>query len=263
METTTSADGTTIAFARAGDGAAVVVVGGAFSTAAAGAGLAGALADAGFCGVTYDRRARGGSGDTPPYAPAREADDLAAVIATVGGCAGVLGHSSGGVLALLAAASGVPVGHLFCSEPPFGFGDDEAPSDLPERLQGMVDEGRPGDAVVAFQREAVRLPDAVIEQIRTGPMFAELVPLAQSAVYDATLTREVSTPTAAMLAVPAPVTVLLGSQTFPMLDRAARRLADEIPHAELVVVPESVGHRPDPAATARVVVDRLRPGERG
>src|SRR5690554_4856181 len=180
MQLTTSADGTRIAFNAVGEGAPVVIVGGAFSTAEAGNPLANALADAGFQGVTMDRRARGGSGDTNPYAPAREAEDLAAVIDAVGGEAAVLGHSSGAILALFAAAEGMPITHLFLSEPPFRFGEGEPASDLAERLQALIDAGKAGEAVTMFQREAIGLPDAVVEQIRESPMFASLIEVAQS-----------------------------------------------------------------------------------
>jgi pimeloyl-ACP methyl ester carboxylesterase len=204
-----------------------------------------------------DRRARGNSGDTAPYLPAREAEDLAAVIDAIGGAAAVIGHSSGAVLALFAAAEGVPMTHLFLSEPPFHFGEGEPPADLPERLQALVDEGRADEAVVLFQREAVGLPDAVIEQIRSSPMFSALIPLAQSTVYDALLTRAVSTPTRAMLGVEIPVTILRGEPTFPMLVAATDRLAELMPQAELVVVPESRDHGVDPAGTVREIRRRL------
>ncbi|WP_022880680.1 alpha/beta fold hydrolase [Gryllotalpicola ginsengisoli] len=257
MARATSADGTGIAFDSVGDGAAVVIVNGAFSTAADAAEFAAELALAGFRAVTFDRRARAGSGDTSPYAPEREAEDLAAVIAAAGGTAGVVGHSSGAVLALFAASLGVPTGHLFLSEPPFRFGEGEPPADLPERMQALIDEGRPDEAVVAFQLEAVGMPQPVIDQVRASPMFASLVALAQSAVYDATLARAVSTPTDAMLAVAAPVTVVSGAETIPFLRVSAERLAGLIAGAEFVEVPESVGHRLDPAATTRVIAERL------
>jgi pimeloyl-ACP methyl ester carboxylesterase len=106
MERTDSADGTRIAYEHVGEGYPVVVVGGAFSTWEAGLPLATALAGLGLSGVAYDRRARAGSGDTAPYAPFREAEDLTAVIDAVGGRAAVLGHSSGAVLALFAAGEG-------------------------------------------------------------------------------------------------------------------------------------------------------------
>jgi pimeloyl-ACP methyl ester carboxylesterase len=257
MQRTTSADSTEIAFTATGSGPVVVIVNGAMSTAADAAGMAASLADAGFTAVSYDRRARGASGDTRPSTPANEVEDLAAVIDAVGGRASVLGHSSGAVLALYAAAAGVPVEHLFCSEPPFFFETEPAPAGLPERLQDLVDAGHPDRAVVTFQLEAVRLPPELVEQIRSSPMFAGLVLLAQSVVYDAALTREVPVPSPAMVGVTVPVTVLLGSGTFPMLETSARNLADLIDGAELVEVPESVGHRPDPEATARVVAGRI------
>ncbi|MFB7894268.1 alpha/beta fold hydrolase [Microbacterium sp. NPDC056044] len=257
MKTVTSADGTSIAYDHTGDGPVVVIVNGAMSTAADAAGLAGALADAGFRAVTWDRRARGSSGDARGSVPEREAEDLAAVIGAVGGDAAVLGHSSGAVLALFAASRGVPVRALFLSEPPLRFGVDEPADDLAERLQSLVDEGRGDEAIVTFQLEGIGLPQEMVDGIRASDQFAALVPLAQSTVYDTNLVGAASTPSPEMLAVSAPVTVLRGAQTFPMLIAAADRLSDEIADAELVVVPESVMHRPDPAATARVVQQRL------
>lgn len=264
MDHVTSADGTSIAVHTTGEGDPVVVIGGAFSTAKDAAQIADALAGRGLRAVTYDRRARGDSGDSgDPYSfdPQREVDDLAAVVewAAAGSAArpAVLGHSSGAVLALLAASRGVAVRHLFLSEPPFHFGEHDPAADFVDRLQTAVDEERGADAVVLFQREGVGLPDEMIEQIRQSPMFDALIPLAQSTVYDAILTRDVSTPTSQMLDGDAPVTILCGAQTFPLLSGASRRLADAMPAAELLIMPESVMHRLDPDAAARVVGERL------
>lgn len=257
MDFATSADGTPIAYHRTGEGPVVVIVNGALSRAADASPLADALAAEGFTGVAWDRRSRGDSGDVPGSTPEREVEDLAAVIAAAGGDAAVLGHSSGAVLALYAASLGVPVRALFLSEPPLRFGDDEPPADLADRLQRLVDDGDPGEAVVTFQREAVGLPDEMIDAFRASDQFAAVAPLGPSTVYDTRLTRQVSTPTRAMREVGAPVTVLRGAQTFPFLVTAADRLAGELARAELVVVPESIMHRPDPAATARVVRDRF------
>ena len=257
MDTVNSADGTRIAYHRTGDGPVIVVVNGALSRAVDAAGLADALVDAGYTAVTWDRRARGDSGDARGSAPEREVEDLTAVIEASGGAAAVLGHSSGAILALYAASAGVPTGTLFLSEPPMRFGMDEPPDDLAERLQALVDEGRLGDAVTTFQLENVGLPRAMVDQFRASDQFEAVVPLAQSTVYDTTLVRQVSPPPPALLAVAQPVVVLRGEQTFPMLITAADRLADEIDGAELVIVPESVMHRPDPAATARVIAAHL------
>jgi hypothetical protein len=169
----------------------------------------------------------------------------------------VLGHSSVAILALLAASLGSPISHLFLSEPPFRFGVALPAEDLPDRLQALVDEGRPEEAVTVFQREGIELPDVVIEQIRQSPMFPGLVAVAQSTVYDATLTAAVSTPTEAMTGVGMPVTILRGEPTVPMIVAAVDRLAGLMPTAELVVVPESQNHAVDPPATARLVRERL------
>jgi len=256
MDIVNSADGTPIAYQQVGDGPVVVIVNGALSMAADAGPLASALAEAGFSAVTWDRRARGGSGDRGGSTPEDEAADLAAVISAVGGDAIVLGHSSGAVLALFAASLGAPITRLFLSEPPFHFGQDEPAADLADRLQALVDEGRRDEAVVTFQLEGIGLPKEMVEGFRATPGFASLPPIAQSVVYDTLLTRQVSTPTEAMLAVPQPVTVLRGEQTFPFLIHAADRLAGMLPGAELVIVPESVMHRADPVATARVIAER-------
>jgi pimeloyl-ACP methyl ester carboxylesterase len=254
---TSSADGTRIAYRRFGSGRPVVVVGGALATAEAGAPLATALAGSGLQGVTYDRRGRGGSGDSAPYAPEREVEDLRAVIDAVGGAAAVFGHSSGAVLSLLAAAGGVPMAHLFLSEPPLRFGEDEPVVDLGARLQALVDEGRDEQAVLLFLRENVGLPESAVEQLRASPAFAALVPLAQTTAYDHRLVASVSTPTTAMLGVGVPTTILRGDPTLPLLVTAAERLAAAMPGADLVVVPESHDHSVDPAGTVREMRARI------
>ncbi|GAA4784872.1 alpha/beta fold hydrolase [Microbacterium gilvum] len=252
-----SADGTSLASSVTGAGPTVVIVGGALSTAADAAPLAEALVAAGLRVVTWDRRARGESGDAAGTSPDREAEDLAAVIDGAGGAHSVLGHSSGAVLALHAASLGVPTGHLFLSEPPVHGGAPTAPSDLPERLQRLVDAGEREEAVATFQLEGVGLPQEMVDGFRAAGQLAALAPLAQSTVYDARLVRDVGGPTAAMRAVGVPVTILRGARTFPVLVAAADRLAAAMPAAELVIVPESVMHRPDPAATAREVAQRM------
>ncbi|HEX6756361.1 MAG TPA: alpha/beta fold hydrolase [Mycobacteriales bacterium] len=111
METVTSADGTTIAYDRLGEGPAVVLVSGGSVDRQSNAPLAELLAPD-FTVFNYDRRGRGPSGDAETYAVEREFEDLAAAVAAAGGTAGVYGASSGAVLALRAAAAGVPMAGL-------------------------------------------------------------------------------------------------------------------------------------------------------
>lgn len=257
MSTATSADGTPIEFSETGDGRTVVIVNGALSRAVDAAALAAALSDAGFRAVTWDRRARGGSGDRAGSTPDDEVADLAAVIAAAGGVDAVLGHSSGALLALYAAWHGVPTGALFLSEPPIDFDGTGFGPELADRLQSLVDAGENSEAIAAFQLDAVGLPREMVDAGRTNGMLDALAPLAQSTVYDARLTLRLRRPSHDDLDVAGPVTVLRGAQTFPFLMASADRLASEVPDAELVIVPESVMHRPDPVATAKVIAARL------
>ncbi|WP_137993215.1 alpha/beta fold hydrolase [Streptomyces vilmorinianum] len=114
----TSGDGTRIAYERCGEGEPVIVVSGALCTGAAERPLAALLAPR-FSVVTYDRRGRGGSGDTRPYTVEREIDDLAALIDEMGGHVSVHGMSSGGALALAATEAGLPIRQLSVYEPPY------------------------------------------------------------------------------------------------------------------------------------------------
>lgn len=210
VEHTTSADGTRIAFEELGSGRPIILTAGALSTAASLRPLAASFANAGWRGICWDRRGRGGSGDTEPYAPEREVEDLRAVIDAVAGDAVVFGHSGGAVLALLAAGSGVPMTDLFISEPVLRFGENEPPADLADRLQALVDDGQPEEAVLTFQRENVCLSERQLKQLQDSTDFALMVDLAQTTVYDTKLIASVSTPTPAMLHSGVPSTILRG-----------------------------------------------------
>jgi pimeloyl-ACP methyl ester carboxylesterase len=254
METATSRDGTTIAFERAGAGPPIILVAGALNDRATLAPLARLLAPE-LTAVTYDRRGRGDSGDTAPYAIDREIDDLAALIAAVGGPVALFGFSSGGILAALAAARGSAITHLVLYEPSYpvdGGGFRWPPADRPERIAALIAEGRRGDAVAYFQ-ESVGLPPAAIAGMRQAPFWPALERLAPTLVYDTTLSRQGTLPDATLAAITAPTLVLHGETTFPILRQSARAIAEGLPHARLRALPGVGGHHLDPAATAPVV----------
>src|SRR5262249_33075708 len=125
MKTVTSKDGTTIACDQTGTGPPLVLVDGALNSRAFGLNgpLAAILADR-FTVVTYDRRGRGDSGDTPPSAAGGETEDRAAVIAAPGGPASLYGLPPGAGRAREAACA-VPakVAKLALYEPPFVVDD--------------------------------------------------------------------------------------------------------------------------------------------
>jgi alpha-beta hydrolase superfamily lysophospholipase len=184
----TSADGTRIAYETVGSGPPVVIVSGAFGTRTDARELAGALSGR-VTAAGYDRRGRGDSGDsgdTQPYSPARELDDLRAVIDALGGSAFVYGHSSGGALSLDAVAAGLPIAKLAVYEPPFTVDDSRPPySDgFVETLRGMVEAGRRGDAVAEFWRTGLLMPEPEIETARQAPFWPQFESLAHTLIYD-------------------------------------------------------------------------------
>jgi pimeloyl-ACP methyl ester carboxylesterase len=253
MDKAISQDGTPIAYVKGGVGLPLIFVVGAFNDHTRCAPLAAALSGD-FTVITYDRRARGESGDTPPYTIGREVEDLGALIELVGGSAAVFGYSSGGVLALRAAADGLGITRLVLFEAPF----KGVTTDLPERLAALVEQGRPGDAVELFQTEGIGLPAPVVAQIKQSPMWPGLEALAQSTVYDATITSELAQPTAAMAAVAVPALVLTGAGTWPVLQESAAMLAKTLPQARHLELPGAENHDIPVDATAAAVREFLR-----
>ncbi|GAA1893156.1 alpha/beta hydrolase [Asanoa iriomotensis] len=184
-ETARSADGTMIAFERVGDGPAVVCVdaAGGYRERGPMRPLAAALAD-GFTVFTYDRRGRGESGDTAPYAVEREVDDLAAVIAAAGGRAHVYAFSSGGLVALHAAAAGVPIDRMALLEPPLGE-PSAGESSLTRELRALVGAGQHEEAAAHFLA-AIGVPE---EYATPDP---GLIAVAPTLVYDCVISDDTS-----------------------------------------------------------------------
>jgi pimeloyl-ACP methyl ester carboxylesterase len=221
MPQVTSADGTTIAYERTGAGPALVLVDGALCHRAAGPmRLLAALLRDRFTVYAYDRRGRGESGDTPPYAVGREIEDLRAVLAEAGE-AYVYGISSGAALAL--AAAGPRMIRLALYEPPFLGADAEYTARLTELLVA----GRRGDAVALFMTH-VGVPEQAVAGIRRQPGWAALEAIAPTLAYDdAVLARGPA------MSVTVPTLVLSGGASPDGLQRAAKATLPEEPHRTL------------------------------
>ena len=229
MPLVTSADGTTIAYERTGDGPALVLVDGAMCHRAAGPmrPLAAQLPD-GLTVYTYDRRGRGESLDTAPYAVAREVEDLRAVIEQAGGEAYVYAISSGAALAMATAAAGPWITRLALYEPPFMA---EAGKEYTERLNELLAAGRRGDAVALFMTH-VGVPAQAVAGMRGQPGWAALEAIAPTLAYDDAVLGDGSVPRDLASAIAVPALVLSGGASPPGLQRAAKAAADALPTAE-------------------------------
>ncbi len=231
MQTTTSKDGTPIAYDRLGSGPAVVLVCGASVTRGANAALAEVLAER-FTVFNYERRGRGDSGDTLPYAVEREFEDLEAVLTEAGGSAAVFGASSGAVLVLRAAAHGLNITKLALWEPPFSL-DPDGPRRQKEYATALGEHlaaGRLGDAAALFM-QLVGVPAAMIAQFRQSPMWPAMEGTARSLAYDAAVMGDSQLPAEAAAAITVPMLVLAGGASPEFLTNAAEATAAAVPGA--------------------------------
>ncbi|GAB3156302.1 alpha/beta fold hydrolase [Microbispora hainanensis] len=257
----TSKDGTTLAVDTIGQGAPVVLVGGAFNDRSTVAGLGAELASA-FTVVTYDRRGRAGSDDkSDDYRVANEVDDLAAVIEHVGGRASAFGHSSGAILVLEGVMRGLPIDRVAVYEPPYGA-DENQPrpaADIYDRLKALVAAGDRDGAVELFLHEAVGVPTEAIAGMKAGEGWAFLADKAPSLPYDV-LVSEIwqVMPYARLAGIGVPVLAVYGDQTAPNLAEGTKAVAATVPGAELRVMPgEDHGVLQRPAALAEILTKFL------
>ena len=258
----TSADGTTIAYTTWGDGDPIVIVDGATAhraTTPENASTAELLADEHLV-ISYDRRGRGESGDTPPYTVEREFEDLAAIIeqAGHGRPATVFGWSSGGNLALNAAHAGVPIARIALFEPNASVDTETRPplpADYVEQIDAAVAAGRPGDAVALFMTAAVLMPEPMVEGMRGEDWWGGLEAIAQTIAYDGRQVGDALSgrPLRADLwsRVDVPVLVMHGEDTWPAMAAGARAVAAHLPTATLKPVPgQEHSSTPDVLANA-------------
>lgn len=263
MNTVTSADGTRIVYDRAGSGPALILVNGALTTRTSGSGpaLAGGLSQR-LTVFSYDRRGRGDSGDTQPYAVQREIEDIEALIGAAGGRAALYGHSSGACLAILAGVSlDDAVNGLALYEPPYN--DDPAVRQPWQRyladLEAALAAGRRGDALALFMGY-VGTPPAQIQQMRSGPFWRGLEAIAPTLAYDhaGVMGPDLSVPVALAAKVRVPTLVMYGTSSFPFMEPTARTLAGAIPGATVRAL-DGQTHDVNPQALAAPILEAFAP----
>jgi pimeloyl-ACP methyl ester carboxylesterase len=243
MKTVLSKDGTRIAYEVAGTGAPLILVVGAFNDRTTGLPLTEILGQY-FTVFNYDRRGKGDSGDTLPYAVEREIEDLDALIAEAGGSAYAFGFSSGAVLAVKAAAHNSHISKMALYEPP-PIGAESAR--VAAELARLVADNRRGDAVALFQK-GVGIPEEMTAQFRNAPFWAGLEKVAHTLVYEMTILSEMPSPT------PVPTLVIDGGNSPEMLHQSAQALADALPNAQRRTLAGQT-HDLVPAVLAPVLVE--------
>ncbi len=259
--TVTSRDGTEIAFDRRGSGPAVVLVPAVLSTRTFDP-LTGALAErlaADHTVFFYDRRGRGESGDTPPYAVDREIEDIAAIVEAAGGSAALYGLSSGAVLALRAALALPSITRVAVYEPPFIVDDvrPPLPDDYVTQVERAVADGRRGDAVEILMTQAIGVPAEYIGGMKADPSWAEMEAVAHTIAYDGRIMADAMSgrPLPAEFGeIPVETLVLDGGNSERFLHDGADALAALVPAATRRTL-DGQDHAVDPAVLAPLLTE--------
>lgn len=255
----TSKDGTSIAYERHGSGTPVILVTGGLDDGAENAPLATELAGH-FTVYNYNRRGRGDSGDTQPYALEREIEDIEALIAEAGGAAHLYGVSSGGALVLETAATGLAIERLAVYDVPYNMADEWRAlwRDYVEQVGAVLAEGRRGDALALFMRLTGSSEDDIARGRRSA-MWRASEALAHTLVYDAACLGDGRPPAARLARITQPTLVATGEPHSPgaptwaqALAAAADEIAASIPRAARLTL-DGQGHVVDPKVLAPVL----------
>jgi len=241
--TVLSKDGTTIAFDREGKGPPLILVDGALCYRASGpARPLAKLLTSQFTVITYDRRGRGESTDTTPYAIAREVEDLEALIREAGGWAYVYGISSGAALAMEAATRVSGIRKLVLYEAPFIVDDTHSPlpSDFMTQLKASIAANQPGDAVKLFLRR-VGVPAFGVAIMRLMPVWKKLTAVGHTLPYDITLIQDLShckpLPQEKWASASMPVLVADGGKSPQWMRNAMHAWSEVLPNAKHRTLP--------------------------
>jgi pimeloyl-ACP methyl ester carboxylesterase len=260
MNKVLSKDGTPIGFDRSGKGSPVILVDGALCYRASGpmGPLAALLAEK-FTVFTYDRRGRGDSGNTMPYAVEREVEDIEALIKEAGGSAHVYGISSGAALALEAANHGLAIKKLALYEAPFIVDDSRPPiaPDFVAQLNTLISADRRGDAVKLFMK-LVGVPGIFIAIMRFMPAWKKLKGIAHTLPYDIMIVQDNQRgkplPDKRWASATVPILVVDGGKSPAWMRNGMRALAGVLPNAKLRTL-EGQTHMVKPKALAPVLME--------
>ncbi len=254
MYTINSKDRTKIAYDKLGYGPVLILVLGALNKRGSGEKYAQLLSDH-FTVISYDRRGRGDSDDTKPYSVEKEVDDLEALIDELGGSAFLYGHSSGGVLCLLAAERlGKKVTGLALYEIPYN--DDpqaqKASAEYRKKLKQFLAADERGEAVALFVK-SVGVSDKQIGAMRRLPMWKGLTAMAPTLEYDtvelmeryqAIKTKDITVPSL----------VMYGGASPAFMGDTAKKLSHAMPHATLKLV-EKQTHDVKPNVLTPILIE--------
>lgn len=254
LQTTTSADGTTLGYLRQGTGPALVVTHGSVATSEQWLPALAHLSESFTC-LVHDRRGRGRSGDGPTYDLDTEVADIAAMIELAGPGAHLLGHSYGALCALAyAERRGLDGGHLVAFEPPLAVDGPVAGENL-ATYRSLIADGHFDEAFAWALVHFVRVPEEAVPHLRATPLWSACAPLTPTWTRELEQTDALGSDLAHYASIEAPTGVIAGTATTPFLLTSAHELTATIPGAQLLELEDldHFAHLVDPPRFADAV----------
>lgn len=233
--TVRSSDGTTIGWEQTGSGPPLVLVHGTTADHSRWARVVEELAER-FTVAAIDRRGRGLSGDTEPYAIEREFEDVVAVVESFDEPVDLLGHSYGALCALEAATRTSSLRRLVLYEPPLPVGMLHVPDDLLERIDDLIEAGDRDTALRTFFTEIVRMAPDELAMVSSLPSWQARVAAAHTLARESRVERDYQPALERFERIAVPTLLLAGSESPPFLVEPIRLLEKTIPGARVSIL---------------------------
>jgi pimeloyl-ACP methyl ester carboxylesterase len=231
-----SKDGASIAFKRSGAGPALLLVHGATADHRRWSAISPKL-EQHFTVYAMDRRGRGGSGDSPDYDLQREAEDVAAVVNSIGEPANVLGHSYGGLCSLEAALLTDKISKLVLYEAAGSGGPDHYSQHTIDRMQELIDSGQNEAALEIMFREIVKMPEHELTAYRKLPMWQGRILLAPTLPRELAIDLKYRFIADRFRDLQVPTLLLLGGDSPAFVKQTTERINSAFPNSKIVVLP--------------------------
>ena len=164
--------------------------------------------------------------------------------------------SSGGALALDAAANGLNITRLAIYEPPFNSGDAharQASENYTRQLTALLTEGRRGDAV-ALAMTTWGAPAEAIAGMRQTPIWPLFESVAPTLAYDNAIMGDSSVPAEQLASITVPTLLIDGGASPAFMQNATQAVAHALPNAQYRTL-EGQTHDVAPEVLAPVLVE--------
>jgi pimeloyl-ACP methyl ester carboxylesterase len=238
---TTELPGTPVTYLDLGDGPPIVIVHGLNAYAHDWLAVGADLVERGRRALIPYRRGRAPSGPLgADYTVGTEVQDLRALLRVAGPGVALVGHSYGGLIALLTAREHPDLGALVLYEPPLPNPRSGRNAAL-VKIRAALDAGDPETAIATIITDIDGDPPSRVDAVRAGPHWSPLVALAETAYGELSAVDDFAEAGGVDLTryrdVEVPTTVLLGEHTEPGFGPAARAIVAAVPAAELRLLP--------------------------